>query len=118
MTDMTSPLPPSQQVAAHVRALIDSGRLRPGERIPSSRDLAEELGVAKGTILAAYTSLRDVGILRAVWHGYVVSDMVAAGNASIIMREIVDTVERLESQGFRRDAIHGVLRRALREHHI
>ncbi|MFJ4221721.1 PLP-dependent aminotransferase family protein [Curtobacterium luteum] len=52
------------QVVARVRALVDSGVLRDGDRVPSTRAMAAELGVARGTVVAAYDQLDGEGYIR------------------------------------------------------
>jgi GntR family transcriptional regulator/MocR family aminotransferase len=47
-----------------VRAAIRSGRLRPGDRLPSTRALAHDLGLARGTVADAYAQLAVEGYLR------------------------------------------------------
>lgn len=42
-----------------LRELILSGQFRKGERLPSSRSLAEALGVSRNTVLNAYDKLAD-----------------------------------------------------------
>ena len=52
---------------AIVRALsddIDRGRLRPGDRLPTHRDLGDRLGVAVGTITRAYAEAERLGLVR------------------------------------------------------
>jgi len=51
--------PLAGQIAAAIGAAIHDGRLSPGTRLPSWHDLAAQLGVARGTVRAAYDSLRD-----------------------------------------------------------
>ncbi|NUS06523.1 MAG: winged helix-turn-helix transcriptional regulator, partial [Nonomuraea sp.] len=46
-----------------LRAAIRDGRLPPGTRLPSSRALAAELGLARGTVTAAYDQLTEEGHL-------------------------------------------------------
>jgi GntR family transcriptional regulator/MocR family aminotransferase len=48
-----------EQISQTVRAAIVDGRLAPGARLPSWRDLAVQLGVARGTVRAAYERLAD-----------------------------------------------------------
>lgn len=48
-----------------LREAIRSGRLAPGEQLPSSRALAAELGLARGTVSAAYDQLVAEGHLVA-----------------------------------------------------
>jgi GntR family transcriptional regulator / MocR family aminotransferase len=50
-----------------VREAIRAGRLAAGERLPSSRALARELGVSRGLVLEAYAQLRAEGYLTS--HG-------------------------------------------------
>ena len=50
-------IPRSQQVYLAVRTLVLSGRLAPGARLPSSRALAADFGVARNTVLAALERL-------------------------------------------------------------
>lgn len=53
------------QIYARFRALIEEGQLKPGQRVSSLRALAEELGVARGTVQAAYDRLLGEGYLVA-----------------------------------------------------
>jgi len=46
-----------------LRAAVRDGRLPPGTRLPSSRTLAVELGLARGTVTAAYEQLVSEGHL-------------------------------------------------------
>jgi len=48
-----------------LRAAVRSGRLTPGSRLPATRTLAAELGVARGTVAAAYDQLVAEGYLTA-----------------------------------------------------
>ena len=47
------PRPPSQQIANLLRAAVKTGKLQPGERLPSQNELADRYGVARETIKAA-----------------------------------------------------------------
>jgi GntR family transcriptional regulator / MocR family aminotransferase len=47
-----------------LRAAIRGGRLQPGERVPSTRALAHDLGLARGTVAEAYAQLVAEGYLR------------------------------------------------------
>ncbi|XP_021300524.1 uncharacterized protein LOC110428928 [Herrania umbratica] len=46
-----------------MQALLADGRLTPGVRVPSERDLAAALGVGRGTVAAAYERMRASGHL-------------------------------------------------------
>jgi DNA-binding transcriptional MocR family regulator len=43
---------------------IQAGRLRPGDRLPTQRDLAEQLGVALGTVTRAYNEAMGRGLIH------------------------------------------------------
>ncbi|MGY4622892.1 MocR-like pyridoxine biosynthesis transcription factor PdxR [Bradyrhizobium sp. USDA 4486] len=49
----------AEQIRKNLRAAIIDGNLRPGSRLPSWRDLAAQLGVARGTVRVAYERLLD-----------------------------------------------------------
>ncbi|MBD8216404.1 MocR-like pyridoxine biosynthesis transcription factor PdxR [Erwinia persicina] len=49
----------SEQIREGISQAIDEGRLQPGARVPSCRDLAAQLGVARGTVRVAYDMLVD-----------------------------------------------------------
>jgi GntR family transcriptional regulator/MocR family aminotransferase len=53
--------PLHQQVYRALRGAILGGALRPGARLPATRALARELGLARNTILQAYAQLLDEG---------------------------------------------------------
>ncbi|MBO0844337.1 MAG: PLP-dependent aminotransferase family protein, partial [Nocardioides sp.] len=47
-----------------LREAVLDGRLSPGDRVPAGRDLARQLGVARGTVTAAYDRLTAEGFLE------------------------------------------------------
>lgn len=54
-----------QEVAGKVRTLISDGVFRPGDRIPSVRQLSRQLKVSVTTVVDAYRLLEDVGVVHA-----------------------------------------------------
>ena len=61
----------TRQVYDGLREAILAGRLRPGERLPSTRTLAAELGVARNTVVLAYAQLRTEGyVVGRAWWGH------------------------------------------------
>ena len=51
--DPSSPVPPFEQLRSQIVAAIAADELVPGERLPTVRRLAEDLGVAPGTVARA-----------------------------------------------------------------
>jgi GntR family transcriptional regulator/MocR family aminotransferase len=52
------------QIATRVRSAIAAGHLSPGARLPSSRALAAQLSIARGTVDAAYALLSGEGAIE------------------------------------------------------
>ena len=52
------------QLRDQLRALVHSGELRGGDRIPASRELAGHLGVHRTTVANAYAELESEGLIR------------------------------------------------------
>jgi DNA-binding GntR family transcriptional regulator len=55
-------------VAARITADIDAGRLKPGDKLPSERELGERYQVSRSTVRLAVAHLRDQGRVE-VQHG-------------------------------------------------
>jgi DNA-binding FadR family transcriptional regulator len=53
-----------EEVIAQLRRLTVQGRLKPGDRLPSERDLALKLGVSRNTIREALRGLEMAGVLE------------------------------------------------------
>src|SRR5215831_14071298 len=63
-----------RQIYDSFRAAILDGRLRPGQRIPSTRILASEIGVSRFPVLSAYAQLLAEGYIESrVGAGTVIS---------------------------------------------
>ncbi|MDR2999047.1 MAG: PLP-dependent aminotransferase family protein [Microbacterium sp.] len=54
----------SAQLSARIRALVDTGELRPGDRLPAERALAAAVAVSRGTVVAAYADLAERGAVE------------------------------------------------------
>jgi len=81
--DRKLPRPLHRQVYAAFRAAIVDGRLRPGQRIPSTRLLASEIGVSRFPVLNAYAQLLAEGYLQSrVGAGTVISSSLPQQTAA------------------------------------
>lgn len=96
--DHASDTPLFEQVAASVRTGAATGRIRPGDRLPSARDVAASLDVNLHTVLRAYQDLRDEGLVTMRrGRGAVLTE--AASHLEQIHREVLDLVERARALG-------------------
>ncbi|WP_235750566.1 GntR family transcriptional regulator [Nigerium massiliense] len=62
--DPSSDRPLFDQVAASVRRAIAEGELREGEKLPAAHEIAGSLGMNQNTVLRAYRTLRDEGLIE------------------------------------------------------
>lgn len=51
------------QIISQIREQVSSGVLKPGDELPSIRELADNLGINLHTVRSAYLKLRDQGII-------------------------------------------------------
>src|SRR5690242_15945562 len=58
--------PPYQRIAAELRARIRTGELKPGDRIPSARQITRDWSVAIATATKVLAALRQDGLVEAV----------------------------------------------------
>lgn len=66
--EFESLIPLYEQIAHQVLELIDSGKLKPGDQLPTTRELAVKLGVNFNTVARAYRML-DQGEIISTQHG-------------------------------------------------
>ncbi|MFG1429282.1 aminotransferase class I/II-fold pyridoxal phosphate-dependent enzyme [Roseixanthobacter glucoisosaccharinicivorans] len=52
------------EIALSIRSAVDAGRLKRGASLPTVRQLAEELGINRNTVAAAYKQLSDSGLVE------------------------------------------------------
>jgi DNA-binding transcriptional regulator YhcF (GntR family) len=62
--DAGSPVPVYEQVRQQVTRMALAGTLAPGQRLPTIRQLASDLGLAKGTVARAYELLEADRIIE------------------------------------------------------
>ena len=59
-----SRIPLYAQIRDQMRALVYAGELRPGDRIPASRELADQLHIHRTTVATAYAELESEGLIE------------------------------------------------------
>jgi GntR family transcriptional regulator/MocR family aminotransferase len=73
----------SGEIYRQIRRAILAGRLRPGDRLPPSRELAKALAVSRMTVIVAYERLDGEGLVTShLGAGTFVSDLVGSGESS------------------------------------
>lgn len=60
--------PRYRRIADDLREMIESGRLGPGDSLPSEAEVSERYGVARGTVRHAFAKLEGAGLIESV-HG-------------------------------------------------
>jgi DNA-binding transcriptional regulator YhcF (GntR family) len=122
--DLASRLPVYEQIANGLRAELVAQKFSPGEKLPTVRTLAINLGVHHNTVAEAYRQLANEGWLELKrHHGAIVRDrdrpqagpdtlerftrplleLVAKGlaeglSSSLLARELIEAARRLEGE--------------------
>jgi GntR family transcriptional regulator len=108
---------PFQQIADQLREFVERGDLRPGDALPTVRQLATDLGVAPNTVARAYTDLQDAGWLTSDGRrGTRVARSTPAddvkGRATVLQGDVNRFVDGLRRRGYSRSEINTALVRA------
>lgn len=116
--DSTSAVPPYQQIIDQVAEAVATGRLIPGERLPTVRDLAGELGLAPGTVARAYAELESRGVVETRGpKGTSVATRSADPNGAVgpeLRRLLRPSVVAAHTLGARADDLRAALEEAMR----
>jgi len=95
-----SAVPISSQIAQQISMLCASGRLQPGERMPSVRELARELAVNQNTVLRVYERLvRDQLLEMRQGQGTFVAANAASTGLAAHRDSLVEELRQLARQG-------------------
>jgi len=95
----------STAVTRQIEKLILRGILRPGERLPAERELADKLGVSRPSLREAIADLQDKGLLTTrAGAGIYVADVLGSAFSDALIRLFADHDEAVfDYIGFRRD---------------
>lgn len=95
----------SSAVTRQIEKLILRGILRPGERLPSERELAERLGVSRPSLREAVAELQDKGLLSTrAGAGIFVADVLGSAFSPALIRLFAGHDEAVfDYIAFRRD---------------
>ena len=87
---------PIDKIIKQIRGLITSGQLKPGDKLPSERKLAEKLGVGRTAVRDAIRKLEFYGILKTLPQ----SGTVVAGIGLTALEGLITDVLKLERSDF------------------
>jgi GntR family transcriptional repressor for pyruvate dehydrogenase complex len=95
----------SNAVVRQIEQLILRGILRPGERLPSERELSEKLGVSRPSLREAIADLQDRGLLATrAGAGIYVADVLGSAFSEALIRLFASHDEAVfDYISFRRD---------------
>lgn len=95
----------SHAVIRQIEKLILRGILRPGERLPAERELAEKLGVSRPSLREALAELQERGLLETrAGAGVFVADVLGSGFSDALIRLFATHDEAVfDYLAFRRD---------------
>jgi GntR family transcriptional repressor for pyruvate dehydrogenase complex len=95
----------SAAVVRQIEQLILRGVLRPGERLPAERDLAERLGVSRPSLREAIAELSEAGLLVSrAGSGVFVAEVLGSAFAPALVRLFASHDEvAIDYTVFRRD---------------
>lgn len=100
--DKTSESPVYRQIIEQVTRKLRAGELKPGDRLPTERELAEKLGIARGTVNRAYEELTRSQILESIpGRGSFISAQQDVAETSrkeravALIAELIDTLRNL-----------------------
>jgi GntR family transcriptional regulator len=108
--DLHSTKPVYQQLIDQVKFAVASGRLRPGDKLPSIRDVAVAVRVNRNTIARVYTELEREGIVYTrPGQGCFVGDRGSNLSADVQRQQLLERLDELLAQA----RLFGVSRAAL-----
>ncbi|MBM7069506.1 FadR/GntR family transcriptional regulator [Actibacterium sp. 188UL27-1] len=95
----------SDAVVRQIEELILRGILRPGERLPAERELAERLGVSRPSLREAISNLQEIGLLSTkAGSGVFVADVLGSAFAPALVKLFATHDEAVfDYLDFRRD---------------
>jgi GntR family transcriptional regulator len=120
---LDSSVPLVDQIAQGIRQLIAIGELKPGDTLPTVRQLATDLGVNFNTVSRAYQILETDGLVRTLRRRG--TEVIASGetirgskaeNKSRIKRELEEALVNARLAGLDREAIEKLFQQLMNEY--
>ena len=106
-----------KQIVEQVLAQIKDGSLKPGDRLPTERELSAQLQIARGTVQKAYRELSDNNIIEVIQGSgsYIYNDksVYDAEQRRLALELIENTLDKLDSWNLSSKEISLLLRMSL-----
>ncbi len=113
--ELDAATPVYEQLRSQIAGHITAGDLRAGERLPTVRALAADLGIAVNTVNRAFTELESAGLVTARRRVGTVVAEPRGQVGSALLRDAVDGFARAAQEaGLSDDGAVDLLRAALR----
>ncbi|EJN94019.1 GntR family transcriptional regulator [Streptococcus ratti] len=101
------------QIANHIKMQIISQEIKPGQQLPTVRDLAEEAGVNPNTMQRAFTSLEQENMVFSVRTSgrFVTEDLqlIEEERHKLAQTELKSFIDKMTQFGFSKDKLVTVL---------
>ncbi len=106
-----------KQIVEQILRQVKQGILRPGDRLPTERELAEQLQIARGTVKKAYKELADNNIIEVIQGSgsyiYNDRDVYDVEHRKLASQLIEQMLDKLESWNLSEREISAMLRLSL-----
>jgi DNA-binding transcriptional regulator YhcF (GntR family) len=112
--DQHGSVAPFEQIRAQLAVLIESGALAEGERLPTVRGLAADLGVAVNTVARAYRELEAEGLVATASRAGTVVAPGAQRDEVALQRAAAAFAERAARSRVTEEEALALVRKALR----
>ncbi len=116
--DSTSPIPLYQQIVDEIRGKILTGQLKPGDPLPSIRQLAADLLISVITTKRAYQDLENEGLIqtrpgRGTFVSEVRGDYLQRVGVKEVEERLAEAVRTASRLGVSRAVVEDLLKKVL-----
>lgn len=104
-----------EQIRSQIEKFIDSGILKPNDKLPSVRNLAQDLGINPNTVMKAYQELEKNGYIYTVNKKGVFVSKDLKTRTDHNRKDAVYMMNTLKSEGFSKEDLLEVLEEVYKE---
>ncbi len=104
-----------EQIRSQIEKFITAGILKPNDKLPSVRSLAEELSINPNTVMKAYQELEKNGYIFTLnKKGVFVSDNLSS-KKSVLRDDALNVLKALKNEGFNKEDLTEMLDEIFKE---